>query len=337
MIYMRRCFQLARLGETKAHPNPMVGSVIVHNGQIIGEGYHTAFGKPHAEVEAIRSVKNQDLLSTSTLYVNLEPCSHYGKTPPCADLIIEHKIPEVVISNLDPHDKVAGQGVARLRNAGVHVITGVLEHEGATVNRAFFTYHSKRRPYILLKWAQTADGFIGRLPGDLSSKQISGKLAARHTHKLRAQSGAILIGTNTAIEDNPSLTCRYWPGRNPLRIVFDRAGKIPASHHLFADGLPTVVIGPSRENLNAEFVQAPNGNAFDVVLDLLFKKGITQLMVEGGAHVLNHLIEINMWDECHIIQSPRQWHNGVKAPKLSATMADEFFLEQDRINIYLNQ
>ena len=221
-VFMRRCLQLASLGRGHVSPNPMVGAVVVHRGQIIGEGYHRCYGQPHAEVNAINSVRDAGLLPECTLYVSLEPCSHYGKTPPCADLIVQKKIPRVVVGCLDPFPKVSGQGVARLREAGVEVVTGVLEEECKALNRTFMTCQIDERPFVTLKWAQSRDGYIDRIrkPGEPAIR-ISDDVSSVWVHRLRAEADAILVGTNTAVADNPSLTTRLWYGRSPLRIVLD--------------------------------------------------------------------------------------------------------------------
>lgn len=321
------------------HPNPLVGAVIVYNGNIIGEGYHTGFGKPHAEVEAIHSVKDKSLLELSTLYVNLEPCAHHGKTPPCADLIISSKIPTVVISNLDPNIKVARKGLEKLGDAGINVITEVGSAEGFKLNRSFFTYHTKERPFIILKWAETVDGYMGRLPNQVDlSKSISNPLSDRYVHDLRAMSDAILIGTSTAVLDNPSLTTRLVQGRNPLRVIIDLEGKIPATHTLFQDGLPNVVFGVERDFPNTDFIKVPDFKTiWTQLLTELFNRQCTQLLVEGGADVLTQFIESGLWDEIHVIKSNTSWDHGLKAPKLENMKPHTVFVLNDNVvTQYLN-
>ncbi len=337
---MNRCFELAQLGRSTAHPNPMVGCVIVYDGKIIGEGYHTGFGKPHAEVEAIRSVNDKSLLQHSTLYVNLEPCAHHGKTPPCANLIIENKIPNVVISNVDPHEKVAGKGIKLLESAGIQVKTGVLSEKGSNLNKNFFTFHQKKRPYIVLKWAQTSDGYMGRSAGDSSmNKAISNDFSNQLVHELRANSDAILVGTNTAIVDNPALTTRLVPGRNPLRVAIDLRRRIPKSHKLYDGSASTLIIGPSQEAVSAEFANPPaNADIWPFILETLFERNVVQLLVEGGNNVLTQLIEANLWDEAIIITGDQKWKNGIKAPILSITEATRTFsLSTDTIHIINNK
>ena len=294
---MRRCLQLARCGEAGAPPNPMVGAVIVCDGRIIGEGYHRRCGGPHAEVNAINSVKERDLLSRSTIYVSLEPCAHYGKTPPCADLIIETGIRRVVIGCTDPFAKVNGLGIKKLREAGCEVQVGVLEQECRELNRRFFTFHEKHRPWITLKWAQSSDGIMG---GD-NRITFSNALTQTLVHRLRARSGAILVGTNTALQDNPTLTTRLWPGPNPLRLTIDRNGILPPTLHLKDNSTPTVIY--SHESI-------------EEILADLYARGIQSLLVEGGAKLLQSFIDKGLWDEARIETAPLCLGQGTKAPTL---------------------
>lgn len=294
---MRRCLELARCGEAGAPPNPMVGAVIVCDGRIIGEGYHRRCGGPHAEVNAINSVKERDLLSRSTIYVSLEPCAHYGKTPPCADLIIETGIRRVVIGCTDPFAKVNGLGIKKLREAGCEVQVGVLEQECRELNRRFFTFHEKHRPWIILKWAQSNDGFIGKDERVILSNALTQTLV----HRLRARSGAILVGTNTALQDNPTLTTRLWPGPNPLRLTIDRNGTLPPTLHLKDNSTPTVIY--SHESI-------------EEILADLYARGIQSLLVEGGAKLLQSFIDKGLWDEARIETAPLCLGQGTKAPTL---------------------
>ncbi len=294
---MRRCLQLARCGEAGAPPNPMVGAVIACDGRIIGEGYHRRCGGPHAEVNAINSVKERDLLSRSTIYVSLEPCAHYGKTPPCADLIIETGIRRVVIGCTDPFAKVNGLGIKKLREAGCEVQVGVLEQECRELNRRFFTFHEKHRPWIILKWAQSNDGFIGKDERVILSNALTQTLV----HRLRARSGAILVGTNTALMDNPTLTTRLWPGPNPLRLTIDRNGILPPTLHLKDNSTPTVIY--SHESI-------------EEILADLYARGIQSLLVEGGAKLLQSFIDKGLWDEARIETAPLCLGQGTKAPTL---------------------
>lgn len=294
---MRRCLQLARCGEAGAPPNPMVGAVIVCDSRIIGEGYHRRCGGPHAEVNAINSVKERDLLSRSTIYVSLEPCAHYGKTPPCADLIIETGIRRVVIGCTDPFAKVNGLGIKKLREAGCEVQVGVLEQECRELNHRFFTFHEKHRPWIILKWAQSNDGFIGKDERVILSNALTQTLV----HRLRARSGAILVGTNTALMDNPTLTTRLWPGPNPLRLTIDRNGILPPTLHLKDNSIPTVIY--SHESI-------------EEILADLYARGIQSLLVEGGAKLLQSFIDKGLWDEARIETAPLCLGQGTKAPTL---------------------
>lgn len=299
-MYMRRCIQLARCGQAGAAPNPMVGAVVVCDGQIIGEGYHRRCGGPHAEVNAIRSVRQPELLCRSTIYVSLEPCAHYGKTPPCADLIVEKNIQRVVIGCQDPFAKVDGLGIKKLRDAGIDVKVGVLEQECIELNRRFITFHQKQRPYVVLKWAQSADGYIAdsqRRPVRFSSPATTSLV-----HRLRAQSDAVVVGGRTAISDNPSLTVRSWHGSNPLRIVIDTHDSLPEELNIF--------------NNEAETIIWSNWNLSEL-LSVLFERGVQQLLVEGGAEVHRHFLQADLWDEIRVETSPIILGTGVAAPSLS--------------------
>lgn len=299
--YMHRCIQLAKCGEAGAPPNPMVGAVVVCDGRIIGEGYHRRCGGPHAEVNAINSVKDRRLLSRSTIYVSLEPCAHYGKTPPCADLIIKSGIPRVVIGCADPFAKVNGLGIKKLRDAGCEVKVGVLESECLELNHRFFTFHKKRRPWITLKWAQSKDGFIGACD-TANSVQFSNAFTQTIVHRLRAKSSAILVGTRTAILDNPSLTTRYWTGANPLRLTIDRKGCLPENLRLLDGSTPTIVY--TQESI-------------EEILNDLYNRNIQSLIVEGGACLLQSFIDAGLWDEARIETAPVFITQGTIAPKLS--------------------
>lgn len=320
-MYMWRCLQLARMGRPTVSPNPMVGAVIVCDGRIIGEGYHHHSGGPHAEVNAIASVAVPEQLVRSTLYVSLEPCSHFGKTPPCANLIIDKQIPRVVVGCLDSNRQVDGRGVARLRNAGVEVTVGVLEGECRRLNRRFFTVQEAERPYIVLKWAQSQDGFIDKNRGADEPPVIFSTSATRMlVHRLRSMSDAILVGTRTALFDNPSLTVRDWRGPSPLRVVLDRDLSLPLHLKLFCDALPTLLVtspaAPAFVGSDAvEQVRFP----FDVellpsLLNRLKEKKIQSLLVEGGGETLQRFIDSSLWDEAHVEIAPLRLGGGVAAP-----------------------
>ena len=320
--YMFRCLQLAQNGVSYVAPNPMVGAVVVCDDKIIGEGFHQRYGDVHAEPNAINDVKNKDLLIHSTLYVNLEPCSHYGKTPPCADFIVRHKIQRVVIGTLDPNPKVAGRGVEILRKAGVEVVVGVLEKECRTLNKRFFIFQEQKRPYVLLKWAQTADGFIDRNRKYNSEAPlcISNSVTKQLTHKMRSENQAILVGANTVLLDNPSLTVRNWSGKSPIRIALDRLGRIPTKYNLFDGNVSTIIFTEKfRENeTNLEFIKMTfDEHALKNILKILWEKSINSVLVEGGASILNSFIEAGLWDEANIEISPLEIGEGVHAPKLN--------------------
>lgn len=304
-FYMRRCLQLARCGAGSTSPNPMVGAVIVCDGRIIGEGYHIRAGEPHAEVNAVASVASCDrgLLCRSTIYVSLEPCSHYGKTPPCADLILSCGIPRVVVGVKDFNSQVNGGGIARLRAAGVDVVVGVLQQESFDINRNFFTYHQKRRPCVTLKWAESDDGCIDvcRDSSAVPSAKISTPLSLVSVHRLRAQNDAILVGTRTALLDNPTLNVRCWGGRSPLRLVVDKDSILPSSLHLFDGSLPTVVytacevsgkFGKNVEQVILDF----SADVLEQILAHLHSRKISSLLVEGGAKLLQSFIDASLWD-----------------------------------------
>ena len=309
--FMQRCIQLARCGEAEAPPNPMVGAVVVCDGRIIGEGYHRRCGGPHAEVNAIGSVKERHLLSRSTIYVSLEPCSHFGKTPPCTDLIIRSGIPRVVVGCTDPFAKVNGSGIKKLQDAGCKVVVGVLEQECRELNRRFFTFHQQHRPWITLKWAQSEDGFIGidNSQSTLDKRVIfSDDLTQMLVHRLRARHQAILVGTRTALQDNPTLTTRYWPGPNPLRLTIDRHNILPSTLHLMDGSTPTVVY--THESLK------------EILADL-YERGIQSLLVEGGAKLLQSFIDEGFWDVARIETAPICLEQGVAAPHLADCQLEE--------------
>ncbi len=325
-IFMFRAIELARLGMGLVSPNPMVGCVIVRNGVIIGEGYHCEFGGAHAEVNAINRVKDKSQLADSTIYVTLEPCAHHGKTPPCADLILKYKIPNVVIGTVDPFLEVAGRGIERLRQGGCQVIEGVLEDKCLELNRRFFTFHQKKRPFVLLKWAQTADGFI-----DIDRSQenfgqptwITNDLSRIAVHKMRTDESAILVGTNTARKDNPSLTVREWSGRSPLRLVIDRLGNLDKSLALFDRSVPTVVYTALdvASSTNLEFKKVDfDGTELQQILADLHRRGILSLIVEGGQKLIHSFVEGRLWDEARVFVGKNVFHEGVRAPKFDGEL-----------------
>ena len=319
--YIARCLQLARCGAGSTSPNPMVGAVAVCDGKIIGEGYHIRCGEAHAEVNAINSVRDRSLLSRSTIYVSLEPCSHYGKTPPCADLIISCGIPRVVVAVTDNNSMVSGRGIERMRAAGIDVRVGVLAEQSFRLNRAFFTFHGYGRPFVTLKWAQSVDGFIDYNRTDGKAQIISSSRSAMAVHKLRSQCDAILVGRRTALLDNPSLTLRHWSGRMPQRLVIDKNGTLPSTLALFDGSVPTTVFTSvptpcNRENLS--YVQIDfSKNIPTQILNYLATRNIGSLLVEGGRETLQGFIDAGLWDEIRIETNPRLYmHEGVSAPRL---------------------
>lgn len=329
---MQRCLQLAEKGLGRVAPNPMVGCVIVHDGTIIGEGYHQQYGQAHAEVNAIRSVSDESLLSEATLYVNLEPCSHHGKTPPCANLIIEKKIKRVIIGSYDPNPLVAGKGIALLQQHGVEVTTEALKTESDYLNRRFITYHTQHRPYIILKWAQSADGYIA--PAPAAPLWLTGNESKKLVHQWRTQEQAILIGTNTALTDNPQLTARLWQGKNPLRVVIDRNLKLPVHLYLLDGSTPTLVINEKENSShgNTERVKIDfSANTEQQILTALYQRHITSVIIEGGAALLNSFIQPQLWDEARVFTAPTLLHSGIAAPVIKGNVTSETKIREDRL------
>lgn len=315
-LFMQRALDLARLGIGQVSPNPRVGCVIVHHEKIIGEGWHKKFGEAHAEVNAVESVKDKTLLAESTAYVNLEPCSHFGKTPPCADLLIRHKLKRVVIANTDTHPLVGGAGIRKLSEAGMEVVTDVLAKEGHELNKRFFTSVEKKRPYIILKWAQTADGFLAH--ENYESKWISGDESRQRVHQWRAEEDAVLVGTRTAAHDNPQLTVRDWTGRNPTRVVLDRFLRLSDKLHLFDRSQPTLCYNVLKheEHPSLSLLRLDEENFIQQVVADLPRRQVQSLIVEGGAQTLQLFIEAGLWDEARVFTSPRKFGKGIAAPVL---------------------
>ncbi len=325
-MFMRRCLQLARNGVTAAPPNPLVGAVVVHRGKIIGEGFHRRYGEAHAEVNAIAAVKDKSLLAESTIYVNLEPCSHFGKTPPCCDLLIRHRLRRVVVGMTDPFAEVRGRGIKRMREAGIDVLVGVCESECVALNRAFITFHQRKRPFVTLKWAQSADGFMDYERADGTPAQLSTAHTTMHVHEMRARHDAILVGRRTAELDNPRLNVRHWVGTSPLRIVLAPSETLSSHLHLLTDGSPTLVYGSPVEGASAATVFAPPCKSVAALLDDLYCRGIQRLMVEGGSRVLQSFFESSLWDEAGVEHASVCLGHGVKAPQVpvSAVARTEF-------------
>lgn len=340
-MYMRRCLSLAAIAQSYVAPNPMVGAVLVVDNQILSEGYHRKYGQAHAEPNAILAVKDKSMLQKATLYVNLEPCSHYGKTPPCAHLIVESGIPKVVIGTLDPNPKVAGRGVRILQEAGIDVIVGVVENECRALNRRFFVYQEQKRPFVLLKWAQTADGYIDKLrtSNAESPVSISNDITRQLTHKMRSENQSILVGTNTVILDNPTLSVRNWSGKNPIRIALDRRGIIPESYNILNGKQQTLVFTqnpkPSSHNLEYVYHDFENQTMGDILHEI-YHRGIHSVLVEGGAKVLTSLIDAGWWDEANVEVSTQTLTDGVEAPRMDRLADDNFEFDDHKWLHYYN-
>ena len=327
--YIKRCIQIAKNGLGNTRPNPMVGSVIVYDNKIIGEGFTSPFGENHAEVNAIHSVSNKDLLKEATLYVTLEPCSHFGKTPPCSDLIIKHNIPNVVIGCIDDNTEVAGKGIQKLKDAGCKVTVGVLQDACKNHHKRFFTFHNKKRPYIILKWAETNDGFIApETKNEQKPVWITNLFSRQLVHKWRAEEQAILVGTNTVINDNPSLTTRDWTGNNPIRIVIDKNKKLSKKQLIFNTKAETILISKN----NIDFSE----NVAKQICNLLFEKNINSVIIEGGAKTLQTFINENCWDEARVFIGTATFKKGVKAPEFQGKLISEKHIITDNLKIYKN-
>lgn len=313
-FYIRRCIELAQKAIGNTYPNPLVGSVIVHNGKIIGEGYHQKAGENHAEINAINSVEDKSLIPESTIYVSLEPCAHYGKTPPCALKIVELGFKKVVIGAMDSHDKVNGKGKKIIQDAGIEVVSGVLEVECIDLNKRFFTYHEKKRPLIILKWAESGDRFVDK---NFKPTQISNSLTKQFVHQLRSNEHSILIGTMTALRDNPSLTTREIFGRNPVRILIDIDLKVPIDFNIYSNEAQTLIFNSVKEGEegNLKFIKASRENFLENMLKKLYEFQIQSIIVEGGSFVLQQFIDADLWDETIIIKNKNLiLENGTKAP-----------------------
>lgn len=333
-LYMQRCFELARQGVGMVSPNPRVGCVVVQDGKIIGEGYHQRYGASHAEVNAVASVQDKSQLAGSTVYVNLEPCSHTGKTPPCTELLINHRVKKVVLSTLDSNPLVNGAGAKRLAEAGIEVITGVLEKDGRSLNTRFFTFHEKERPYIILKWAQTADRFIAR--SNYESRWISNGFSRQIVHQWRSEEDAVLVGTKTAAHDNPTLTVRDWTGRNPVRLVIDRFLRLSDKLNLFDQSVRTIYFNllKHEEHQNLSLIRLDEKDFLNSMLEYLKKEKIQSFMVEGGSITLSMFIEAGLWDEIRVFSSPRVFHTGIEAPGFKGVLTAEEKIQDDSLRIY---
>jgi len=343
-LYMQRCLELAETGIASVSPNPMVGCVIVKDHKIIGEGYHAKFGEAHAEVNAVQAVFNRygeqaiALLKEATVYVSLEPCAHYGKTPPCADLLIRHRVKKVVIGNRDPFPDVDGKGITKLRNAGIEVHYGILENECRELNRRFFTRIEKQRPYIILKWAQTANGFFSPLTP--SKQWISTELAKKMVHKWRTEEDAILVGKQTVIADDPLLTARDWEGKNPIRLVIDKHLDIPAEKHIYDNAARTIIFNELKTEVqgNIHYIQMEDMKYYlpQKIAYQLYLMDIQSVIIEGGANILNQFIASRLWDEARVFSSAKNWETGVHAPQINGLITSILPINLDKLIIYKN-
>jgi diaminohydroxyphosphoribosylaminopyrimidine deaminase/5-amino-6-(5-phosphoribosylamino)uracil reductase len=335
-FYMQRCIELAKKATGKTYPNPLVGAVIVYENKIIGEGYHQKAGENHAEINAINSVENKALLHDSTIYVSLEPCAHFGKTPPCALKLKEIGFKKVVIGAMDSHDKVNGKGKKILEDAGIRVESGILEHECVDLNKRFFTYHRKKRPFVILKWAQSADGFLDK---DFRPTQIGNSLTKQFVHQLRSDEHAILVGTNTALIDNPSLTTREVKGRNPVRILIDIDLKVTPDFKIFNNEAETIIFNSVKEeeSRNLKFIKIKKENFVNNLMSKLFDLQIQSVIIEGGSFTLQQFIDENIWDECLIIKNENLiLKNGTSAPKFFVTPFTKEKLRDNDLFFYQN-
>ncbi|MBW1297726.1 bifunctional diaminohydroxyphosphoribosylaminopyrimidine deaminase/5-amino-6-(5-phosphoribosylamino)uracil reductase RibD [Aquimarina litoralis] len=340
--FMRRCIQIGKNALGNARPNPMVGCVIVHNQRIIGEGFTSPHGGSHAEVNAVNSVEDKSLLKEASLYVTLEPCSHFGKTPPCSDMIIRNQIPKVFIGTIDTHSKVAGKGIEKLKNAGCDVVVGLLEDECRQHHKRFFTFHNKKRPYIILKWAQTQDNFIApEKSEERAPVWITNSYARQLVHKWRAEEQAILVGNKTAIKDNPKLTTRDWAGQHPVRILIDLYNKIPSNSSILDQSTKTIVISSkaythkSSDNLIYEVVE-PNENIIKQICTILHNHEIQSVLIEGGSYTIQSFIEAGLWDEARVFTGSTTFSHGIKAPSLSGTLVLEEKIMNNTLTILKN-
>ncbi|CAN1497792.1 RibD Pyrimidine reductase, riboflavin biosynthesis [Flavobacteriaceae bacterium] len=339
--YIKRCIELAKNGLGTTYPNPLVGCVIVYENEIIGEGWHKKSGEAHAEVVAINSVKNKDLLKNATIYVSLEPCSHFGKTPPCADLIVKYKIPNVVIGTIDPNSKVAGTGVKKLLDAGINVTVGILEDKCNELNKRFFTFHQKKRPFIILKWAESSDGLISpKIKLEQKPVWITNEFSRQLVHKWRSEEQAILVGTQTVIDDNPTLTVRDWVGKNPIRIVIDRNNKISKESHIFDNQAQTIVFSNleiQSEVAHIKYIKIDfNKNSTEQIVTILYENQIQSVIIEGGRHTIQSFIDSNIWDEARVFQGDVYLENGTKAPILNTKKHTKQTIKNDTLLIFRN-
>ena len=316
---MKRCIDLASRGIGYTYPNPLVGSVIVHNNKIIGEGYHAKYGESHAEVNAINSVGNKELLKESTLYVNLEPCNHHGKTPPCTEAIIKNNIKRIVIGSRDPNRLVNGSGIDKLKSSGCDVVVGVMEVECSDLNKRFFKYHKQKRPYIILKWAESRDGFISPLKSNQSKRKVnwvSGEDSKKLTHKWRSEEHSILVGVQTIIDDNPLLTTRFVDGKNPIRFVLDPNSRIPLDSKVLSEASKTIILSKEENNLIPNYTKSSNFENIQLIIGSLYDMKIQSVLIEGGTKTINHFLNNDSWDSIRVFKSNKNIINGIKSPNV---------------------
>ncbi len=340
--YMMRCLDLAQMARGNTAPNPMVGSVIVHNGLIIGEGFHQKKGEPHAEVNAIANVQDKSLLPTSTMYVSLEPCSHHGKTPPCTGTIIRHKIPRVVIGVKDPNPLVNGKGIKILEENGINVISGIKENQCKELNKRFFIYNLFSRPYIILKWAQTKDGFIDyNRPANTPKEPtwITNEIDRALVHKWRSEEASILVGTNTADKDNPRLNTRDWAGNDPLRMVIDRQLRLPSHLSIFDQTIPTIIFNDKKEEkeANPEYVKLNFKENIPLqISEFLYKRKIQSIIVEGGQQLINNFVLKGLWDEARVFTGNVFFYEGVKAPQIQGKIVSRDIVHDSELTCIIH-
>lgn len=341
--YIKRCIELAKNGLGTTYPNPMVGSVIVYDGKIIGEGWHKKAGEPHAEVNAVRSVKDKSLLKKATIYVSLEPCSHFGKTPPCCDLIIANEIPNVVVGTVDPNEKVAGRGIKKLIEAGANVVVGILGEECNELNKRFFTFHQQKRPYIILKWAESQDGFLApekEMNQERKPVWITNQYSRQLVHKWRSEEQAILAGTQTVIDDNPKLNTRDWFGNNPIRVILDQNNRISKDSFVFDDSVKTIIFTNAENNISTEntiFEKIDfNENVIPQILSVLYQHQIQSIIIEGGKKTLQSFIDQNIWDEARIFAGKSIFEKGTKAPEIQKKNTVKTFIQEDELLYFKN-
>jgi diaminohydroxyphosphoribosylaminopyrimidine deaminase/5-amino-6-(5-phosphoribosylamino)uracil reductase len=339
-FYIKRCLQIAKNGIGTTRPNPSVGALIVYNNKILGEGFTSPYGGNHAEVNAINSVKDKQLLKQATIYVTLEPCAHFGKTPPCADLIVRHQFKNVVIGCIDSNSLVAGKGIGRLKNAGINVVVGVLEDACKEHHKQFFTVQNKKRPYIILKWAQTNDGFVApETKKENSPVWISNEFSQQFVHRLRSKEHAILVGTNTVILDNPKLNVRSWSGESPIRVLLDRALRVSKNYTVLDESIKTIILTEknkeSGKNLIFEQIDFSE-NVAAQICQVLHKHKIQSIIIEGGTQTLQTFIDANLWDEANVFIGETNFDKGLKAPVLSSKKTSELYIKNDILKRYRN-